>query len=178
MQTKGNIERIKNGLESCKIGSKILLTILKKEIDSSDYKIKLAVETYRQTAQDYFYLLGIIKKQTDYLIVIDEKESLFVEGFHDYLEGAYKDGINAINDSLDHLLMAIEKGYKDTLSTDKLKQISASKKVATEDYFYLLGFVTGKEKEMSKIRIVETPEEEKEEVVSERMGGYAERYAT
>lgn len=184
-----HIDSIESGLSSCRIGAKILIEILKKEIDSKDDKVKVAVETKKITALDYFHLLRIVKIQSDRLHNLLEENGMddkleMVQSLFDYLDGAYGDGIKAIRNTLDHLLSAIEVDYDRDLPADKLKSITKAKRVAADDYFFLLDFINQKEVERCSLHIVQKFVDD-EEVITLDTGedknkrkGYAEQFAT
>lgn len=178
---------IEKGIESSKAAAKELLQVLERPIESSQEKIKMAVETKRLTATDYFHILKTIKTQTDRLIVTLEERNYLqkareTKDVFEYLTDAYEKGFQAIEHGLDDLLVAMEQKIdsEKKLTSDKLKSISSSKKIAADDYFFLIDFLELKKEEKKTLKLVERPEDKSVEIVEaveEKIGGYAERYA-
>lgn len=181
--------KIENGIEACKTAAKELLDILKLPIDSNDDKIKIGTQTKKRTAIVYFEILKRFKTNTDRLILIHQKDGdkaaeKLTRDLFETLEEYYIDGVEAINEALELLLVALERRTPENMPVDRLANFVESKMVAANDYFFLIEFVEAKQNEIETLKVVIDPDdknEDEEEIpdfnYEELTIGYAEKYA-
>lgn len=214
MNEKEYIRDLRLGLNASKVAAKRLLTVAaRKLVDKDQRDLKKAVEAKRQSVADYFHVLGNIKKFTDTLILFLEQDEVEVKNkrkkikdhklLFEYLEDAYQYGIEAIEAALEELVTAMEAPIdpERKMSASVLKNVFPAKKMASDDYFFLLNLKVAKIEEAKTISVINRPpppeptakeikelkqEEEKaieevmEEVVDlkpEKISGYAEMFA-